>query len=86
MVLTHYPFIASQEYENAYLPLACKMLSVTSCEYMDSERHAYLKTSGGHHFCKVNKPHPCFSSKEFELLPNLVSPIHLLRRPCHFPC
>ena len=63
MGITHYLFIAHQECENAYRPLACKMLSVTPCEYMDSERHAYLKTSGSHKFCKVYQPHPSFSSK-----------------------
>ena len=43
--------------------------SVTSCGYMDSERHAYLNTSGGHKLCKVNKPHPDVNSKLFELFP-----------------
>ena len=43
-----------------------KMLSVTSCDYLDSEKFAYLNTSGGHKLCKVNKPHHSFSSKLFE--------------------
>ena len=50
-------------------PLVHKMLSVTFCEYMDSERYAYLNTSGGHKLCKVNKPHRSFISKLFELFP-----------------
>ena len=69
MRLIHYLFIVGQEYDNAYLPLARKMLSVISYEYMDSERHAYLNTSGGHKLCKVNKPHRSFSSKLFEFFP-----------------
>ena len=31
------------------------MSSVTPCEYMDSERHSYLNTNGGHKLFKVNK-------------------------------
>ena len=50
-------------------PWPAKMLSVMSYEYMDSERHAYLNTSGGHKLCKVNKPIPSFSSKLFHFLP-----------------
>ena len=45
------------------------MQSVTSCEYMVSERHAYLKNSGDQKFYKVYKPHPSFTSKLFELFP-----------------
>ena len=36
---------------------------------MDSERHAYPNTNGGQKLCKVNKSHPSFSSKLFELIP-----------------
>ena len=50
-------------------PWPYKMLNDTSCEYMDSERHAYPNTSGGQQLCKVNKSHPSFSSKLFELIP-----------------
>ena len=46
-----------------------KMLNVKSCEYMDSEIHAYPNTSGGQKLCKENKSHPSFSSKLFELIP-----------------
>ena len=35
-------------------PCPAKMLSVISCDYMDSERCAYLNTSGGHKLYKVN--------------------------------
>ena len=63
---------------NHPLPLYCwsrmskclpKMLSVIFYEYMDSERHAFLNTSGGHILCKVNKPHPSFSFKLFNFFP-----------------
>ena len=63
MGFIHYLFIPGQERENAYLPLARKRLSVTSCDYMESEKYAYINTSGGHKLCKVNKPHHSFSSK-----------------------
>ena len=43
--------------------MARKMLSVTSCDYMDSGRYAYLDTSGGHKLFNVNKPHHIFHSK-----------------------
>ena len=69
MGIIQYLFIDGKECENAYLHLARKMLSATSCEYMDSERHAYLNTNGGHKLCKVNKPHASLGSKLFELFP-----------------
>ena len=37
MGIIHYLFIAGQEDENAYLPVAHKN-AVTSCDYTDSER------------------------------------------------
>ena len=47
-------------------PWPAKMLSVTSCDYMDSEKYAYLNISGGHKLCKVNKPRHSLSSKLFD--------------------
>ena len=51
-------------------PLPAKEISVMSYEYMDSERHAFLNTSGGHKLCKVNKTLHYLSSKWLDFFPN----------------
>ena len=63
MGIIHYLFTLVKTVKMLIFPWPTKMTSVTSCEYTESERHAYLNTSGGHKRCKVNKPHPSFSSK-----------------------
>ena len=55
--------LACQIFKN-YPPVS-SLLSVTSCDYMDSEIYPYLNTSG-HKLCKVNKPHHSFSLKLFD--------------------
>ena len=68
MGIIHYLFIAGQECENAYIPLARKN---AACHilWLYGQWEICLPntcTSVGHKLCKVNKPHHSFSSKLFE--------------------
>ena len=64
MGIIHYLFIAGQEDENAYLPVAHKNAVLHPVTIWTEK--AYLNTRSGHKLCKVNKPHHNFSSKLFD--------------------
>ena len=65
MGIIHYLFIAGQEDENAYLPVAHKMLCHILWLY-GQWKISLPKYQKWPQICKVNKPHHNFSSKLFD--------------------
>ena len=59
-------FIAGQEGENAYLPVAHKNAVLHPVTIWTLKDKLQLNTRSGHKLCKVNKPHHNFSSKLFD--------------------
>ena len=52
MGIIPYLFIPGQEDEDDYLPMTRKKCYVTSCDYMECERQAYLNTNSGYNFAR----------------------------------
>ena len=69
MGIIHYLFIAGQECKTAYLPLALPNVECHILWIYRQWKTCLPKYQCGQKLCKVNKSHPSFSSKLFELIP-----------------